>query len=250
MPSDGYLWTGEGVVGIGEGAGDHRYVVNLYNGHAFNGQGYSARVRCVNREPIPDAKQEVIAQQAQDLTGDVIDPAVLQPNRGHARGPDKAPVTIVAFTDLQCPYCSRADDTLKTLMQRRPGQLRVVYRQFPLAFHKGAEPAHRAALAAGKQGKFLEYFDRIMADQSRLRDDTPVLEAWFAVIAKDLGLNPMRFLSDYRSPVIAQEVQADIDLGRLVGVSGTPCFFVQGRRVVGAQGVEVFDDHVKQVLGY
>jgi protein-disulfide isomerase len=146
----------------------------------------------------------------------------------------EAQVTIVAFADFQCPFCARGAKTLDQLQQAYGRKVRWVFKHKPLPFHVQARPAALAAIAAGKQGKFWSF-------QQLAFDHMPQLdEAHFMSWAKDLGLNLAEFESDRRSPAAEAQLAADEALSAAVGVTGTPTFFVNGRRVVGAQPVAVF----------
>ena len=151
-----------------------------------------------------------------------------------AKGPADAPITIVEFSDFQCPYCSRVGPTLEKVLEDYPEQVRVVYKHYPLSFHKQALPAAKASAAAGRQGKFWEMHDLLFQNQRNLS------EAAFKGYAKQLGLDMAQFEQDYASEEIAKEVEADVLLARRLGITGTPCFFVNGRFLSGAQPYGAF----------
>jgi protein-disulfide isomerase len=159
-----------------------------------------------------------------------------------ARGPESAPVTIVEFSDFECPYCSRARTTLDRLLEQYGQQVRLVFRHFPLEFHTNAEMAAQAALAAGEQGRFWEMHDLIFDNQSRLsRND--LLE-----YAGRLGLDLNAFRQYVDSAAGQPRIEADLELGRRVGVRGTPTFLINGRTVNGAQPIERFQELVDEEL--
>ena len=140
-------------------------------------------------------------------------------------GPENAKVTVVEFSDFECPYCSRAADALNALKKKYPDNVRFVFRQFPLSFHKNAHLAAQAAAAAGAQGKFWEYHDLLFKNQKALsRAD---LEKY----AKEVGLNMAKFNKALDDKTHAASVDADMKLGGDVAVSGTPTMFVNGKRV-------------------
>ncbi len=140
-------------------------------------------------------------------------------------GPADAKVTLVVFTDFQCPYCARAETSLAAVRQRHPDDVRIVYRQFPLTFHTQARLAAEAALAAGEQGKFAEYRDLLFAHQKAL--ERPELVGY----AKELGLDLRRFNEALDTRKYASTVDADLALGELALVNGTPTLFVNGLRL-------------------
>lgn len=139
-------------------------------------------------------------------------------------GPEQAALTIIEFSDLQCPYCSQFAPTLDSLSQAYPNDVRVVYKNFPLSFHPQSRPAAAAAIAAGNQGKFFEFRYRLAPHFRELGDSL------YLAVAKDLGLDLDRFKKEMAlTPEISKRLDEDIDLGRKVGVEGTPTIFVNGR---------------------
>lgn len=144
-----------------------------------------------------------------------------QPSLGDAH----APVTIVAFTDYQCPSCAAMHPALERLVKENPGKVRLVARDFPLSQHAEAFKAAEAAEAAREQGKYWEYVQVIMRNQSSLSVDQ--LKAY----ASQLGLDRNRFDTALDSGKFAEVVQRDVDDGNKLGVKGTPTVFINGRRV-------------------
>jgi protein-disulfide isomerase len=155
---------------------------------------------------------------------------------GHApvRGAKQASVTIVEFTDFQCPFCANAVPTIKHLMEQYPDQVKWVFKNFPLDIHQDSVLAHHAALAAGAQGKFWEMHDRIFGNQRAIRRDDLIQSA------RDLGLDMTQFISDLDSGRFTPVVEADKNQGSLLGVSGTPTFFIDGKPLVGAPPLDQF----------
>ncbi len=158
------------------------------------------------------------------------------------RGPEEAPVTIVEFSDFQCPFCRRVTPTLARIEKEYGDRVRVVWKHFPLPFHRDAMLAHKAAVAAGRQGKFWEMHDLIFENQKSL--DLETLKAH----AARLGLDVDRFVADLESPEVVRVIAADLEQGRKLGVSGTPGFFINGRFLSGAQPYEVFKQRIEQEL--
>ncbi len=150
------------------------------------------------------------------------------------RGPKLATITIVEFSDFQCPFCANAVPTMRKLMEQYPDQVKLVFKNFPLDFHRDSLLAHQAAMAAGAQGKFWEMHDRIFGNQRAIKRDDLVQSA------KDLGLDVAQFTSDLDSGRFNPAVNADKNEGALLGVSGTPTFFIDGRPLVGAPPLEQF----------
>ena len=154
--------------------------------------------------------------------------------KGASIGPADAPITIVEFADYECGYCSRAADTVKEVMKRFPGKVRLVYRDFPLGFHQNATSASIAARCAGEQGKFWEMHAKLFENQTSLSADNYL--KW----AQELSLNLDQFKACSDKPEVAQAVQADLEAGSALGVTGTPAFFVNGINLSGARPVEDF----------
>jgi protein-disulfide isomerase len=152
-----------------------------------------------------------------------------------SRGPADAPITIVAFSDFECPYCSHALASLREVEKSHPGKVRVVFKQRPLPFHDHARLAAKASLAAAAQGRFWQYHDVLFANQKTL--DRAGLEAH----AREAGLDVARFSRDLDDPALEKRIDADIADAAALHVDGTPTFFVNGRRVVGAQGALAFE---------
>jgi protein-disulfide isomerase len=150
------------------------------------------------------------------------------------RGPKDAPVTIVMWSDFQCPFCSRVEPTLSKVMDEYKGKVRIAWKDLPLPFHQNAMPAAHAARAAGEQGKFWEMHDKLFANQANL--DRPSLEKY----ASELGLNMGRFKAALDSEKYKKEIQADSEQGAKIGARGTPAFFVNGKFLSGAQPYESF----------
>ncbi|MBF0589337.1 MAG: thioredoxin domain-containing protein [Magnetococcales bacterium] len=149
-----------------------------------------------------------------------------------AKGPKKAPITIVEFSDFQCPYCRRAQGMLKELEKRYPGKLRFVFKHFPLPNHKLAPKASEASLCAGDQGKFWAYHDALFVDGADMSDKG------LTKIAKSLKLNMATYNKCLSSEKHGRTVFDDIEEGRALGVSGTPTFFVNGMMMVGAVSLD------------
>jgi len=159
-----------------------------------------------------------------------------------ASGPKNAPVTIVAFSDFQCPFCSRVVPTLHDLEKQYPGKLKVVFKHQPLPFHNNAKPAAMASMAAHEQGKFWEMHDKLFANQQAL--DRPSLERY----AEELKLDMGKFRAALDSNKFDKYVTDDSNEGMRVGANGTPTFFINGRQLVGAQPIDAFKAVIDEEL--
>lgn len=142
-----------------------------------------------------------------------------------ARGPEEAQVTVVVFSDFQCPYCARLDPLLNAAFEQYPESMRLVFKNYPLRSHKFAEKAAAAALAAERQGKFWEFHEQLFK-HSRSLNDKKVTE-----IAQELGLNEAQFQKDLQDPEIVAKIKADYEEGKNLEVKGIPTVFINGRRV-------------------
>jgi Na+/H+ antiporter NhaA len=154
--------------------------------------------------------------------------APVDPERDHIRGPENAPVTVVEYGDFQCSYCGQAEAVIRELLADR-GDVRYVWRHLPLSdVHPYAQFATEAAEAAAKQGAFWQMYDLLFAHQDALRPGDLINHA------EELGLDVDRFRDDLRGHAGTVQVAADIESADLSGVSGTPTFFINGRRHYGA----------------
>jgi protein-disulfide isomerase len=138
------------------------------------------------------------------------------------KGVADAPVTIVEFTDFQCPYCARITPVLNQALEKNQGKVKLVYKAFPLSTHPFARKAAAAAVAAGRQGKFWELHDLLFQNYNRLNDQV------IKELAQQLGLDMQKFNNDMNDPRISQEINQDYQEGRKAGVRGTPTIFVNG----------------------
>lgn len=154
---------------------------------------------------------------------------VLVSKEDPARGPADALVTIVLFSDFECPFCARLAKTVDTLLPKYGDDLRVVFKHYPLPSHANAEPAAKAAVAAHRQGKFWEMHDMMFANQAALGSDA------LAGYARSLGLDLAKYTADIADVAVAKVMIAQIAAGRVLEVSTTPTAFVNGRLVTGAK---------------
>ena len=159
-------------------------------------------------------------------------------------GPEDAPITIVEFSDYQCPFCVRwHDQVYNQLLAAYPGKIRFVYRHLPLTqIHPQALPAAEAAMCAGEQNAYWQYHDRLFANQEMLGDDL------YVQIAEELGLSMDSFNTCRESHKYQAEIQADMDFAIGLGVQSTPTFFINGLAVVGAQPLDVFRQVIDKEL--
>lgn len=148
----------------------------------------------------------------------------------HIRGPVDAPVTLVEYSDFQCPACGTLEPIIRKLSLEFPKELRVVYRHYPLrSLHANAEMAAWASEAANMQGRFWEYHDMLFNTQDAWsKEQNP--EAKFVEYAKSLGLDTERFAKDLKSSDVKNRVAVDANSGDKQNITGTPTFFLNGQR--------------------
>lgn len=145
-----------------------------------------------------------------------------------SEGPDDAAVTLVEFSDLQCPYCARLAPVLDSVRRAYPNDVRLVFKHFPLPFHEQARAAAAAAVAAGNQGKFFEFRSRVAPHFRNLNREL------YLEVAEELGLDMRRFRREMELTAEMEALfDADMSLGRRLGVQGTPTIFVNGRDAAG-----------------
>lgn len=151
---------------------------------------------------------------------------------GPAKGPARAPVTIVEFSDFQCPWCGALTPTLEAVQQKYGDKVRLVFRQFPLSIHGNAQKAAEAALCANEQGKFWELHDYMFQNQGSLAVEQ------LKAKAVELGLKAEPFNQCLDSGKTAKAVAADMKAGAAVGVGSTPTFFINGIALTGGKPIE------------
>ena len=161
-----------------------------------------------------------------------------------ARGPEDAPIVMVEFSDFQCPYCQRATVALDLLMERYDGQIRFVYKDYPLPSHTEAFKAAEAGNCAHEQGMFWEFHDKLFAAQDSL--DMESLQLY----AAELGLDHDQFAACLNDDRYADRVEQDLKIGRQYGVSSTPTVFINGRTVTGAVPVEMLETIIEEELAF
>lgn len=159
-------------------------------------------------------------------------------------GKEKAPVTIVEFSDFQCPYCSKAADIVHQVKKEFGGKVKIAFKQFPLPFHAQAKAASNAALCAGEQKKeaFWTLHDAFFGNQDKLNRDL------FLKQAKSAKLDVDAFEKCLDEKKYYAQIEADIEQGKNLGVKSTPTFFVNGKLVQGAQPFEVFKELIQEEL--
>ncbi len=164
------------------------------------------------------------------------------PKKAIVLGDKNAPVTIVEFTDLECPYCKRGSATIKEIFKKYPGKVRVVHRDFPLAFHKNAKTAAAAVRCADEQNQFWAYKETLFNNQRTLDKENLIRHA------AGLGLDTKKLRACIDSGRYDEVIKKDIKEGKSYGVTGTPAFFVNGIFVKGAKPYGYFAEIVEGEL--
>lgn len=154
------------------------------------------------------------------------------------RGGAKAPVTIVMFSDYECPFCVRAEAVVDQVMKTYGDKVRLVFRDYPLPMHPNARPAAEAAACANDQGKYWSYHEKLFANNTALGADK------LKEYAKDTGLDMAKFDKCVADKTHAAAIDKDVADGAAVGVNGTPAFFINGRMLSGAQPFERFKEEI------
>jgi protein-disulfide isomerase len=159
-----------------------------------------------------------------------------------SKGPAKAKVVVVEFSDFQCPYCQRAEPVVEQVLKTYGDRIRFVYRHYPLPNHPNAHPAAEAAACAEQQGRFWQYHQVLFENPNRLSNDD--LKAH----AQTAGLDVAAFTSCFDNHRTKARVDKDIADANDAGVNGTPGFFINGRPLEGAQPFETFKQIIEEEL--
>ncbi|MCC7441735.1 MAG: DsbA family protein [Bdellovibrionales bacterium] len=159
-------------------------------------------------------------------------------------GGDKAPVTIVEFSDFQCPFCSRGATTMHEVAKKYGSKVKIAFKHFPLPMHREAKPASEASMCVNEQDskKFWKFHDLVFENQKALDDAS--LEKY----AQQVGADMKKFKECYGSKKYAKTVDEDMAYGEKLGVRSTPTFFVNGELVSGAVPIEQFSEVIDSVL--
>jgi len=198
---------------------------------------YSRGLASIVVASIKAGKSEAEARKAaadsqfahvQSQEAQLLEDAIAIPTAGApSLGPEKAKITLVEFSDFQCPYCAVAAPVLTALLKAYPDQVKLIFKQYPLEIHDQALLAAAAALAAKQQNKFWEMHDAMFANRHNLSREQ------LLVMAKGIGLDMAKFQADLDSPAIKKAVEQDVHDGDEARVEGTPTLFINGQRYNG-----------------
>jgi len=189
-------------------------------------------------EKQQQAAKDRQAQETNQLESQFKNPVTIDLGSSPSKGPAGARVTIVEFSDFECPFCKRGRDIMDQVLKMYPNDVKLVFKHLPLEFHSKAEPASRAAIAAGNQGKFWEMYNALFDNQNKLGDE------FYLEQAKTLGLNIDKFKADMASEATKKALDADKAIAKANQIQGTPAFFVNGIAVRGAYP----PDHFKSII--
>lgn len=193
-------------------------------------------------------RKEAEAKEAENRLAKLNAAVEGQPTRGKA----DAPVTIIEFSDFQCPYCTRGADTVKQILEKYPNDVKFVFKHFPLDFHPWAKPAAIASHCAAAQSDdaFWTLHDKYFADQKQIKPDNVLAKSKEYLAGSGLDMGKWSECAENTSSeaykAASAAVDADMALGQSLGVSGTPGFFVNGHFLNGAQPITAFEPLIQQ----
>ena len=227
-----YLLVGLLVVGA-YFLGSYKTKYEMLKSGKVNNQGDVAKIQKPQEEP----KKELSKDEWQEITTKPF----------AVKGKKDAPVTIVEFTDYQCPFCGRYveeayQDIIKNYVSK--GKVKYILRNLPLSFHKHSEDAAVAAYCAGKQGKYWEMHDKLFTSQKEWESLSDTKDM-FVKYGKDLGIDIKDCLADEG---VKKEIGKDLEMARKIGANGTPTFFINGKMLVGAQPFTAFKTMIEEAL--
>jgi protein-disulfide isomerase len=194
---------------------------------------YSRTIAKIAIQGVKDGKSLIEISKLMDASPKAHRPKLLEApiniavDGAPVKGPADARITLVEFSDFECPYCSAAEKQVDIVMAAYPKDVKLIYKQFPLSMHPHAQMAAEASLAARDQGKFWEMYDVLFKNYRRLSNDNILI--W----AKEIGLNMDKFKTDLVSGKYKAVVAKDLADGEAAGVYGTPAFYINGKQYNG-----------------
>jgi len=217
----------------------------------FERKGDGAVEKAIDKIVKRKREEASKAEQGPPLAERMKNPITVNVGAGPIKGDKNAPVTIVEFSDFQCPFCSRVLPTVDQVMKDYAGKVNLTFKHNPLPFHPEAMPAAKASMAAHKQGKFWEMHDKLFNNQRDLKADA------YKKFAKDLKLDAAKFEKDMKDATLQKSIEEDANFARQNGAGGTPSFFIgkpdgqgniKGVLLVGAQPPEKFKEVIDAFL--
>ena len=206
-----YVLTRSGDVAVFDTSGDLQGRIHVGTDVKALGMGPTEDILFLSS---PESKQVRVAEMVVIQQIDI--------KQSPVKGNPDAPVTVVVFSDFQCPYCSKLVPILDQIYRKYPTQIKIVFKNFPLRSHNYAKEAAKAALAAATMGKFWEFHDKLFENYNQLND------AKVERIAKDLGLDPVELKKKQESPEVRDALEQDIADARSANVRSTPSVYING----------------------
>jgi len=243
IPSDALL--AEGVAALGPVTDEEIAAFYEENKTRIRAQDSLEKLRPQIRRYLEEDRSTqatVAVLEAAEVQIRLSPPRVAIAAGGHTRGPAGARVTIVEFSDYQCPYCARAEPVIADVMARYPEDVRFVYRHLPLAMHPEAKGAAEAAVCAENQGRFWEFHALLFSNPRALAPED------LAAYAAELDLDSAAFADCLQDEATAERVELDMAAAKQVGATGTPAFFVNGIPFHGARPVAEFVEIIESEL--
>jgi protein-disulfide isomerase len=225
--------------------GQHKAQLDAQTGGQSFNQIKPRLIDALQHQRDQEGKEQLIRKlRAENHVSVLLEaPHVNVASAGHpSSGASSAPVTIIEFSDFQCPFCRAAENSLKQVRQKYGNQIRLVYMDFPLTFHPHAMDAARAARCAADQDKFWQFHDALFLDQKKLDPDN------LKQTAAKIGLDRGKFNACFSSDKQDAGIRKDMAEGSSLGVTGTPTFFINGRELVGAQPAPKFNEVIDEEL--
>ena len=224
---------------------EHKAQIDAQTGGRSFSQIESRLMAALQHQRDQEAQQQLIRRlRAENHVSVLLQaPHISVASAGHpSTGAASAAVTIIEFSDFQCPFCRAAESSLEQVRQKYGDQVRLVYMDFPLSFHPHAMDAALAARCAADQGKFWQFHDALFLDQKKLDPDS------LKQTATRIGLDRNKFDTCFSSHRHSAGIRQDMGEGTALGVTGTPTFFINGRELVGAQPPPKFDEVIDEEL--
>ena len=225
--------------------GEHKAQLDAQTGGRTFSQIEPRLVAALQRQRDQDAQKQLIQKlrAANQVSVLLQAPRVRVATAGHpSTGVSSAPITIVEFSDFQCPFCRAAESSLKQVREKYGDEIRLVYMDFPLGFHPHAMDAARAARCAADQDKFWQFHDALFRDQKKLDPDN------LRQTAANVGLDRNKFNACFTEDKHDAGIRQDMAEGNSLGVTGTPTFFINGRELVGAQPAPKFNEVINEEI--
>lgn len=189
----------------------------------------------------------LFSRPSQDLTSQLADSQRLVRQDSHQVATTSAQLSLVEFSDFQCPACGAAHPVVFQIIEDYQGELSYAFRHFPLPQHKNAQIAAEAAEAAGEQGMFFEMADRLLGSQDEWSESNKPLDI-FIGYAQELGLDVDQFRQAVESHKFADKIRRDQNDGQALGVDSTPTFFINGQKVSGVPTYDQFRETIENLL--